>query len=93
MWYFRIEGDNRKFGNIKYARKAAIDMFAYYNDIGEKNPVIQLYEGNVVGEWKSGRIIKGPGYPIYIARDGTRYRLSKSGDARRLKDEPAPFGL
>lgn len=92
MWYFRIEGDSRKFGNIKYARKAAIDMFAYCNDMGIRNPDITIYEGNAVGERKVGTVRKGPGYPIYVTKDGT-WRLSKSGDARRLKNEPAPFGL
>ncbi len=92
MWYYRIEDDNRKYGNIKYARKAAIDSFAYWNDMGVKNPVIRIYMGNMVGEVEIGKVMKGPGYPIYVSKEGT-YRLSRSGDARKIQKNPHPFGL
>lgn len=83
MWYFRIEGDNRKFGNIKYARKAAIETGR-----GE----VTIYEGNVVGEWKAGVIRRRDGKTIYVTDQGT-WRISKSGDARKVDTVPAPFGL
>lgn len=92
MWYYRIEDDSRKFANIKYARKAAIESFAYWRDMGVHNPEIAIYEGNMVGERKIGTVKKGPGYPIYVTKNG-KWRLSKSGDARKIEDVPAPFGL
>lgn len=81
--YYRAERDNRKFANIKYARKAAIDSLATETAI---------YEGNMVGEWKVGIVKKVAGVPYYTTKNGT-WRLSKSGDARKIKDVPAPFGL
>lgn len=81
--YYRAERDNKKFANIKYARKVAIDSLAAETAI---------YEGNMVGEWKVGTVKKVSGVPYYITKNGT-WRLSKSGDARKVKDVPAPFGL
>lgn len=81
--YYRAERDNKKFANIKYARKVAIDSLAAETAI---------YEGNMVGEWKVGTVKKVSGVPYYTTKNGT-WRLSKSGDAKKVKDVPAPFGL
>lgn len=98
--FYMLEDDDRKFGNIKTARKYAIQQFGYYKDIGIANPRIKVYEGNYVGRWEIGVIKKGPGYPVYITTRGPMkiYRISPSGDVRsiraeRKKSKPAPFGL
>lgn len=91
--FYLLENDSKKYGNIRIARKYAVDSFAYYNDIGVRDPHIAVYEANYVGKWKIGEVCKGPGYPIYKTKDGTVYRISKSGDVRRIEKIPAPFGL
>lgn len=82
--YYKVEGTSKKFEKIRTARKAAIDLFPYYKDMGNPNPIIKIYWCNVVGKSEIGRVLKGPGYPIYVDEDGIIYRLTKTGMARRL---------
>lgn len=101
MFYELSSEPNKKFGNIKTARKYALDSFAYWRDMGIPNPYIVVYEGNYVGKWEIGVIKKGPGYPVYVTTRGPKkiYRISPSGDVRAIRAErkkkkvPAPFGL
>lgn len=97
MYYTLDSEPNRKFTNIRSARKFAIDSFAYWRDMGIPNPYISVFEGNAVGQWRIGYIYKGRGYPVYQTEDGVKYRISKDGNVRRLmpktKKMAAPFGL
>ena len=81
---YKIDGEpDRKFYKIDTARKSAIEQFSYHRDMGNHNPVIRIYLCNMVGGIEIGKVKKGPGYPIYINKDGDVFRLSKNGKARR----------
>lgn len=97
MYYTLDSEPNKKFTNIRFARKFAVDSFAYWRDMGIPNPYISVFEGNAVGQWRIGYIYKGRGYPVYEDKDGMKYRISKDGNVRKLRGstekEWHPFGL
>lgn len=76
MYYKVQENPDRRFMKIHTARKAAIDDFAYWRDMGVHDPIIRIYLCNNAGKVEIGRVMKGPGYPIYVTKEGDIYRLS-----------------
>lgn len=83
--YYKVEGiSDKKFLKIHTARKGAIDLFAYHKDMGNSNPIIRIYWCNMAGKVEVGKVMKGPGYPVYVNSKGEIYRLSKSGQARKM---------
>lgn len=84
--YYKVEGIDKRFMKIETARKAAVEEFPYYKDMGISNPTIRIYLGNVVGKVAIGKVYKGPGYAIYEDKNGKKYRISsKTGKVRGLK--------
>lgn len=97
MYYTLDSEPSKVFTNIRFARKFAIDSFAYWRDMGVHSPFITVFEGNAVGKRVIGYVYKGPGYPVYKDKKGVIFRISKDGNVRKLvpktKKVAAPFGL
>lgn len=83
--FYKIDGEpDRRFYKIHTARKTAIEQFPYHRDMGNHNPTIRIYLCNNAGKVEIGKVKKGPGYPIYVNKEGEMFRLSKNGKARRV---------